>query len=198
MTTVTRARSVLVESPSVTKHTSSRTLACRVVLASALLFACATAPDEERPDFGKAAIAFGGSAARVVKSGASATAEASGTAWRGVRGGFAEAGEDATYGPYPKRSVSLVRRHFSRVLGYPEDTSYQISKPTRAFMNKGLFQGGGVAWTGWLVHVRVETTTDLTKHRAEREYFVRLRDDDVVDVHTDDSLLRRVEPPAKR
>ncbi len=46
--------------------------------------------------------------------------------------------------------------------------------------------------------MRVETTTDLTKHRAAREYVLRLRDHDVVDVHTDDSLLRRVEATAQR
>lgn len=179
------------------KHTPPRLRSLRILLACGVLLSCASAPEEpERPDFGKAAVAFGDRAARVMKDGAVATARASGTAWRGVRGGFAEAETGATYGPYPKRYVAMVRRHFTRVLGYPEDASYQISTPERAFMNRGLFQGGGVAWHGWIVEVQVETTIDLTKHRAEREYYVRLRDHDVVDVHRDDSLLRRVAVPA--
>ncbi len=127
------------------QHTRFPSVALRVVVACALLVGCASAPEDERPDFGKAALAFGGSAARAMKEGASATAQASGTAWRGVRAGFADAEADASYGPYPKRYVALVRRHFTRVLGYPDDASYQISKPVRGFMNKGLFQGGGVA-----------------------------------------------------
>ena len=167
--------------------------AALLLVAALLLPACASSPEaEEKPDFGKAALAFGSSTATAMKNGAGAAARASGVAWRGVRTGFAEPEEGSQYGPYPKRYVALVRRHFHRVMGYPEDTSFQISKPVQGWMNKGLFQGGGVAWQGWLVEVRVETVMDLTKHRAEREYVVRLRDDDVVDVHADDALLKRV------
>lgn len=177
-------------------HTPPSVLAAALIAVWLLLSGCASSPNiedpDEKPDFGKAAVQFGGSAARAVKNGAGAAARASGTAWRGVRAGFAEPEGEASYGPYPKQYVALVRRHFQRVLGYPAETSFQIAKPERGWMNQGLFQGGGVEWQGWLVDVRVETTTELTKHRAEREYVVRLRDDDVVDVHTDDTLLKRV------
>lgn len=164
------------------------------------LAGCASTPEEEnfeeKPDFGKAAIAFGSSTASAVKNGAGAAARASGTAWRGVRAGFSEPEAGTEYGPYPKNYVKLVRRHFQRVLGYPEATSFQISRPEKGYMNKGLFQGGGVAWQGWIADVRVETTTELTKHRAEREYVIRLRDNDIVDVHTDGTLLKRVAEPS--
>lgn len=158
-----------------------------------LLVGCASNPEAERkPDLGRAAVAFGGGFASAMKSGAGAVGRGTKTAWRGVREGFAEPESDSGYGPYPKRYAQLVRRYFVRVLRYPESASFVLSRPERGWMNRGLFQGGGVAWQGWLVDVEVETTMRLTGHRAGRHYVALLRDGDVVDVHLDDALLQRL------
>ncbi len=65
-------------------------------------------------------------------------------------------------------------------------------------MNKGIFRGGGVAWQGWLVDVDVETVQSLTKHRAGRSYVVRIRDGEIIEVHQDSTLLRRLEQAPAR
>lgn len=158
-----------------------------------LLVGCASSPEaEEKPDLGRAAISFGGSFATAMKSGAQAVGQGTKTAWTGVREGFEEPEVDSGYGPYPKSYAQLVRKYFVRVLRYPEKTSFVLSRPEQGWLNRGLFQGGGVAWQGWLVDVEVETTTRLTRHRAGRRYVALLRDGEVVDVHLDDALLRRV------
>jgi hypothetical protein len=158
-----------------------------------LLLACASASPEDPeygqpPDLAEATVAFAGA----VKTGAGSFSRGMGTAYRGVRQGFAEPGAAAACGPYPEEYVSLVKRHFARVLRYPDDASYRMGRPGRGYMNHGLLRGGGVAWQGWLVDVEVETRQRLTGHRSARGYVVRLRDGEVVDVHTDASLLRRL------
>lgn len=165
---------------------------CLLLLACAGLGCASTSAQDpdygEPPDLAEATIAFAGA----VKTGAGAAARGMGTAYRGVRSGFAEPDDAAACGPYPKNYVRLVKHHFQRVLRYPEDTSYRLGRPARGYMNQGLLRGGGVAWQGWLVDVDVETRQKLTGHRSARHYIVRLRDGEVVDVHTDDALLGRL------
>lgn len=174
--------------------TQSTPLPALVALWLALLLAgCATrSPDDPEygapPDLAEASVAFG----RSVKNGASAMGRGMGTAYQGVRHGFAEPESDADFGPYPKDYAVLVKKHFMRVLRYSDDASFRFGRPQKGYLSKGLLRGGGIAWQGWLVDVDVETRQSLTGHRKTRPYVVRLRDGEVVDVHTDDTLLKRV------
>ena len=171
------------------------------ILAALLLAACASTPEEEveeKPDLGRGVIEGSKAVGKAMKDGAVSFGKGMGTAYKGVRHGFQEPDADSSFGRYPKQYVSLVRKHFFRVLRYPDDTRFVLSKPQRGYMNKGLFRGGGVAWQGWLVDVDVETVQGLTGHRASRSYVVRIRDNEIIEVHKDGTLLRRVESsPAK-
>ena len=171
-------------------------------LACLLFAACASTPEEEvadKPDLGRGVIEGSKAVGIAMKDGAVAFGRGMSTAYRGVRHGFQAPADEAAYGPFPKHYVDNVKKHFFRVLRYPDDTRFVLGRPLRGFMNQGLLRGGGVAWQGWLVDVEVETVQSLTKHRAGRRYVVRLRDDEIIEVHKDDTLLRRVEQyPAKR
>lgn len=150
---------------------------------------CASTADDP-PDLGKATVKV----AHAMKSGAGAVGRGMGTAYRGVRSGFAAPDGEAEFGPYPADYVTALKRYFVLALRYPQDTSFRFGRPERGYLNQGLFRGGGIAWQGWLVDVQVETRQRLTGHRASRSYIARMRDGEVVDVHADGALLRRVEP----
>ena len=165
-----------------------------------LVVGCASSPEEveEKPDLGKGMIEGSKAVGRAVSNGAAAFGRGMGTAYQGVRHGFQEPSGDAAFGPYPKGYVDLVKKHFFRVLRYPDDARYTFSRPQKGYMNKGIFRGGGVAWQGGLVDVDVETVQGITRHRAGRSYVVRIRDSELIEVHRDSTLLRRVEhAPAK-
>lgn len=172
------------------------------ILACLLFAACASTPEEEvvdKPDLGRGVIEGSKAMGVAMKDGAVAFGKGMGTAYQGVRHGFQEPTEEAAFGPFPKRYVNNVKKHFFRVLRYPDDTRFVLGRPQRGYMNKGLLRGGGVAWQGWLVDVEVETVQGLTRHRAGRRYVVRMRNNEIIEVHKDDTLLRRVEQhPAKR
>jgi hypothetical protein len=176
----------------VTKRTPRRHSA--LLAACFVLSACAGTPEEsaDPPDLGRGAIEASKSMARAVTGGAAAFGRGVGTAYGGVRQGFQEPAGDAAYGPYPKNYVDLVKKHFTRVLRYPEAANYTLGKPARGYMNQGLLRGGGVAWQGWLVDVEVQTVQSVTGHRAARSYVVRIRDGEIIEVHQDPSLLRRL------
>ena len=162
--------------------------------------ACASSPEgvAEKPDLGRGVIEGSKAVGRAVANGAVAFREGMGTAYRGVRHGFQEPSDDAAFGPHPRGYVDLVKKHFFRVLRYPDDTRFRFARPQKGYMNKGLFRGGGVAWQGWLVDVDVETVQSLTKHRAGRSYVVRIRDGEIIEVHQDSTLLRRLEQEPAR
>ncbi len=168
-----------------------------LVLAGALA-ACAGTPEDgaDRPDLGKSTLEASKAMGRAMKDGATAFGSGVGTAYRGIRQGFAEPDEETSFGPYPKDYVRLVKSHLIRVERYPDSTRFRIGRPQMGYMNKGILRGGGVAWSGWLVDVHVETVQGLTRHRAARDYVVRVRNHEVIEVHKDDSLLRRVKSQA--
>jgi len=165
-----------------------------------LLAACASSPDDddEAPDLGKGAVEASKAVGRGMKDGAQAFGRGMGQAYQGVRHGFQAPEDQARYGSYPESYVDLVKKHFFRVMRYPESTRFSFGQPSRGYMNKGLFRGGGVAWQGWLVDVQVETVQKLTRHRAGRTYVVRVREGEIIEVHENDTLLQRVaETPAR-
>lgn len=170
-------------------------------LACLLFAACASSPEEaaEKPDLGQGVVDGSKAAGVAIKNGAVGFGKGMATAYKGVRHGFAEPEAEQAFGPYPKDYVDSVKKHFFRVMRYPDDTRFVLGRPHKGYMNKGLLRGGGVAWQGWLVDVHVETVQGLTKHRAARRYVVRIRSNEIIEVHKDSTLLRRVEQvPAKR
>lgn len=133
-----------------------------------------------------------GAVGRGVKTGASAVGRGLGTAYSGVTGGFREPGPDAEFGPQPRNTAQIVKKHFVRVLHYdPAKTRFKIGSPQKAWMNDGILRGGGVVWTGWLVDVDLEI---LGWQRREKSVVVRIRDGDVIEVHDDETLIGRVRP----
>lgn len=130
---------------------------------------------------------------RGVATGASGAGRSLGTAYRGVRQGFQEPAGDASYGPYPREYADLVRKYFLHVLDYPATVRLKLDRPVQGYMNQGLFQGGGVAWQGWIVDVQVEQVGGWGRREPLVERFaVRIRDDFVIDVHRDRSVLHRL------
>ncbi len=177
-----------------------RTLAFVLLLGCASV-ACASRPPAPPPEpveevsgatFGERAVEFSGDAARVVAKGAVATGKGMATAYRGMRDGFQAPEAEDGYGRYPKNYLHLVKRHFVRILHYPDNARFAFGRPVRGYMNKGIFQGGGVAWQGWLVDVKVETDRWGDEERSET-FVVRLHEGEVVDVHGSPELLHRVE-----
>ena len=178
------------------KNTPPLLLTLAVV--GALLAACAGTPEEEaadRPDLGQSTLDASKAMGRAMKDGAVAFGSGVGTAYKGVRNGFAKPDEQTSFGPYPKNYVRMVKSHMIRVERYPTDSRFKIGRPQLGYMNKGILRGGGVAWSGWLVDVQVETVS-LTRHKARGTYVVRIRDNEIIEVHKDDSLLRRVKDQA--
>ncbi len=167
-----------------------------IVLVGALLTACASTPEEDaaadRTDLGKGTLEASKAMGRAMKDGAKAFGSGVGTAYKGMRHGFAEPDEQTSFGPYPKNYVRMVKSHMIRVERYPETSRFKIGRPQLGYMNKGILRGGGVAWSGWLVDVEVETVQSLTRHKARGTFVVRIRDGEIIEVHKDDSLLRRV------
>lgn len=196
MTTITFSRADRSDPVPVTWHTP-------LVLAVALLLAaCASAPDvpEDAPARPSASVhpdwrgdarqaASRASHAASAVAGATwqatrATGDALGTAAHGIRGGFERPAADADYGGYPADCAGVVKAHFRRVLRFPESVSFRFGRPERGYMNKGLLQGGGVAWRGYLIDVEVTKRAALFGAKVRPQaYVVRLRDDEVVDVH---------------
>ena len=126
--------------------------------------------------------------------GAAAVGSTLGAAYEGVTDGFDQPEDDA-FGRYPSHYAEEIRKHFERFLDMPTRANYELGKPVKGYINKGILLGGGVAWQGWLVDVEVVTSSRLTGLSRARTYVVRMRDGDVVDVHDEKSIgvLRRQE-----
>ncbi|MCG8588326.1 MAG: hypothetical protein MJE66_03470 [Proteobacteria bacterium] len=103
------------------------------------------------------------------------------------------------YGRYPRNYAKLVKRHLIRFMSFPEDAEYRFEKPQKGYMSKGLIQGGGVAWQGYLVDIEIVKHMWLDQTESKR-LVARVRDGEIVDVHSDpeDPLLHRLSPPSKK
>lgn len=69
--------------------------------------------------------------------------------------GFAKLPPGSDFGTLPRDSEWSVKNHFERSLKDPESARYRFGKFRRAYANKGLIYGGGVAWHGYLQEVEV-------------------------------------------
>lgn len=169
---------------------SSRSLASAVLclaLAALLQSACATysAPAQESDDWAhewkeRASNAAEGAAKGATVAG-EAVGDAMGTAYHGVTHGF-EDPDASAYGRYPKNYADAIRKHMIHFKGVPADASFTFGKPEKGYMNKGILAGGGVAWQGYLVEVQIEEDSLFASQRKPRQYVVRMRDGDVVEV----------------
>jgi hypothetical protein len=201
----------------VTKHTISGALAA--VLLATLSGGCATeappsapaasqadaaaAPEPEawKQQASEVATTVGSgvrTGAKAVGRGAVAVGKATATAYQGVTQGFQEPERAAAYGRFPKDYARIVRRHFVRILDYPEDARFRIGKPVKGYMNRGLLLGGGVAWQGYLVDVEVDARWGIARQWETHQYVVRIRDGEVVEAHRDPGMLRRVADESTR
>lgn len=173
-----------------------------LVAAGHALAGCAATPDASSPAPAPVTDApapdWRGDAARAASNAADAASRAARATWRaargaggqmqtaarGIRDGFERVSADADYGSYPSSYTAVVRKHFQRVLRFPETSSFRFGRPRKGYMNHGLLRGGGVAWRGYLVDVEVTRRTALFGSAVRAEpYVVRLRDGEVIDVH---------------
>lgn len=114
--------------------------------------------------------------------GASAVGESLSVAAHGVAKGFDDPKEDA-WGTYPEAYPRVIQAHLMRFEGLPKNASLRFGRPVKGYMNKGLFQGGGIAWQGYLVDVMVGVPSRFEGQEQERSYTVRMRDAEVIEVH---------------
>ena len=103
-----------------------------------------------------------------------------GTAYRGVKNGYAEPEHDA-FGPYPRDYVTVIQKHMRRFEGVGDTASFEFGRPVRAYLNKGLLRGGEVDWLGWVVDLEIEDKTLFGQPRAV-DYVVRMKDGEVLEV----------------
>jgi hypothetical protein len=120
-------------------------------------------------------------AAEVTAAGASAAGSAVGTAYTGVRDGFALPDEHG-YGAFPTDYASTVRKHMIRFDGVSEKASFRFGKPERGYLNKGILAGGKVEWQGYLVPVDVVKESLFDSQTKPESYVVRMFDGEVVEV----------------
>ncbi len=123
-------------------------------------------------------------------------AKGTGKAVKKVRLKYQEPGPKAEYGTAPKHAVRTVKRHFEKVLRYPESAGYRFGEISRGYMNDGLARGGEVVWYGYLLELRVESKRWLAKDLEREDFVVRFRDGEVIDVHRgrEPALVHRLHP----
>ena len=126
--------------------------------------------------------------------GAQAVGESLSVAAKGVAKGFDDPDERA-FGAYPAEYPRVIQTHLLRFEGIPKQASLRFGRPVKGYMNEGLFQGGGVAWQGYLVDVMVVIPSRFEGREKEVNYTVRLRDGEVIEVHDARyaAALRRVD-----
>ena len=133
--------------------------------------------------------------------GASAVGSSLGTAVRGVRTGFEDPDEDG-FGPYPRNYAQTIKSHLVRFEGIAPDASIRFGRPEKGYITQGILRGGGVVWQGYLVDVEIEHVSKIESQSRTRTYVVRLRDGEVIEVHSAQhtAALRRLSAsvPAKR
>jgi hypothetical protein len=126
--------------------------------------------------------------------GAGAVGETLTVAAKGVAKGFDDPDAEA-WGAYPKEYPRIIQTHLRRFEGLPKNASLRFGRPVKGYMNQGLFQGGGIAWQGYLVDVMVAVPSRFEGQEKELSYTIRMRDGEVIEVHDARyaSALRREE-----
>lgn len=161
------------------------------------LCACASVPEEEEPNpadqsFGEWTSETLGTMGRAVRDGAGAVGRGAGTAYTGLSKGYRAPSSEADFGSFPADYVEVVKKHFVRIRRVSKEAGFSFGAPRRGYVNRGLLQGGGIAWRGYVVDVEVTTRRGISRQRATLPYVVRLRDGEVVEVHENDTLIGRL------
>ncbi len=147
-------------------------------------FACASldAPIEETESWKATWKRRATSLADGASRGAGAVGESLTVAAKGVAKGFDDPDAQA-WGRYPEEYPRLIQTHLLRFEGLPVKASLRFGRPVKGYMNEGLFQGGGIAWQGYLVDVTVAIPSRFEGRQRELNYTVRMRDGEVIEVH---------------
>lgn len=114
--------------------------------------------------------------------GAGAVGESLTVAAQGVAKGFDDPDAEA-WGRYPENYPRVIQTHLLRFEALPKNASLRFGRPVKGYMNQGLFQGGGIAWQGYLVDVMVGIPSRFEGREREIGYTVRMRDGEVIEVH---------------
>jgi len=156
--------------------------AIRVALACGLLSGCTSleGPTADVDTWKASWRDRAGAVADGAVEGAQVVGDSLGTAYEGVRDGFAEPDPDG-FGTYPRDYAEIVRSHMIRFEGHPETAEFRFSRPVKSYTNEGILAGGHVDWQGYVVDVKVETETFAGQMRT-KSYAVRMRDGQVVEV----------------
>lgn len=104
----------------------------------------------------------------------------------GCAGGFASPTATADYGQPPSNYEATIKQHFETLLKDPDSAKYRMSKPRKAYGNKGLLYGGGVAWSGYIVRVAVNSKNGFGGYVGYRPYTVVFYNDSIRDVFPGD------------
>ena len=166
------------------------TLACAAALGCASIDAPAQDSESWKSTWKERASAMADGAA----AGAKAVGSSFSTAASGVAKGFDDPDSEA-FGAYPRDYPRIIQTHLLRFEDIPRKASLRFARPVRGYINKGLFQGGGIAWQGYLVDVTVAIPSRFEGQGRELAYTVRMRDGEVIEVHDARyaSSLKRVE-----
>jgi hypothetical protein len=114
--------------------------------------------------------------------GAGAVGESLTVAAKGVAKGFDDPDAEA-WGGYPNEYPKRIQTHLYRFEGLPKNASLRFGRPMKGYMNQGLFQGGGIAWQGYLINVVVAIPSRFEGQQKEVTYTVRMRDGEVIEIH---------------
>lgn len=156
--------------------------AARVVLGCALLAGCTSLEgptanvDTWKSTWKDRASAVAGGAA----DGAEAVGDSLGTAYEGVREGFAEPDPEG-FGAYPRGYAQIVRSHMIRFEGLSETAEFRFTRPVKSYSNKGILAGGQVDWQGYVVNAEV-AAEGFAGQKRTKSYAVRMRDGEVIEV----------------
>jgi hypothetical protein len=153
-----------------------------LLIAATALCSCVSRPDRGtwRTDITEGTQKVASATVRGAEVTAEVVGESMGTAYRGMKTGYAQPDQGA-YGPRPGNYVIDIRRHMLRFEGVKATASFQFGQPVRAYLNKGLMRGGDVEWQGWVVDVEIQTKTALGQPDVAR-YVVRMKDGEIVEV----------------
>lgn len=102
----------------------------------------------------------------------------------------------SNFGTPPTNIEAAVKAHFNDILFDPFTAHYEIGTPYKAYLRAGLIQGGGIAWQGWAVDVRVNAKNRMGGYVGWTLYHATFDGNTVVDAfeyEPVDVLFHRVE-----
>lgn len=90
----------------------------------------------------------------------------------GCASGFQRPTQNTYYGNPPQAYEQTIKSSFEQTLKDPESARYRIGKPVKAYRNTGLFYGGNISWSGYLVDVQVNAKNSFGGYVGFKPYIV--------------------------